>query len=95
MHFRSQPFEHAGIVYERASVRGRKIRQNERKNSKKHGKQAKLKAHISRSPEGPNPLLLSIRPASIIHWRPKSVVWSLYLCDVYKFHNLTALLSTA
>jgi len=44
MHFRSQAFKHASIVHERAfGTRAIKIRQNERKNSKKHGKQPKFK----------------------------------------------------
>ncbi|WP_298977960.1 hypothetical protein [uncultured Campylobacter sp.] len=64
-------------------------------NPNKRGKQAKFKGVHSRFSADPNPLLLSIRPASIIHWHSKSAVWGLYLCDVYKFHNLTALLSTA
>ena len=47
MHFRSQAFKHASIVHERAfGTRAIKIRQNERKNSKKHGKRAKFKAYI-------------------------------------------------
>lgn len=93
MHFRSRLFKHAGIVHERAfGTRAIKIRQNERKNSKKHGKQPKFRgAHFTISRRS--------KPALAIHSAcfnnplapKKRRLGSVSLRRVYKFHNLTAL----
>jgi hypothetical protein len=94
---RSQVFEHASIVHERAfGARTIKIRQNERKNPKKHGKQAKFKGvhfAISRGSK----LAFAIHSACFNNppRLKKRRLGSVSLRRVYKFHNLTALLSTA
>ncbi|EEV18807.1 hypothetical protein CAMGR0001_1822 [Campylobacter gracilis RM3268] len=66
--------KHAGIVHERAfDTRTIKIRQNEcKKTQASTVSRLNLKAHISRFPASPNPLLLSIRPTSIIYRYPKA-----------------------
>ena len=94
MHFRSQLFEHAGIVHERAfGARTIKIRQNERKNPSKHGKQTKFKgAHFTISPPIDPSLLLPIHSACFNNpLAPKKRrLGSVSLLRVHKFHNLTA-----
>jgi len=80
----------------RIGARTIKIRQNERKNSKKHGKQAKFKGvhfAISRGSK----LAFAIHSACFNNppRLKKRRLGSLFLRRVHKFHNLTALLSAA
>jgi len=84
-------------VHERAfGMQAIKIRQNKRKNPSKRGKQAKFKGvhfAISRGSK----LAFAIHSACFNNPSrlKKRRLGSLFLRRVHKFHNLTALLSTA